>query len=422
MVNSKRGCGVWACVLASVFLAGLAMRAAGQEFTKIADYGTPIPGGTGTFTTLTQPQVHQGNVVFGGAGTGASGIYRFDPGTGARSVAVDTSAGLPGGGSPLLNTFSAYGNDVSLMGFSGASSGFGLYTTRGGTLHKVPGTDAFTVLTIAPTSTDAQRILFHKEFSRTIGQPTIEPGFAVVNVAEAVSNGIGQTPVYKFIARDGGYAYSDHFRYTGTRGNYRIGSTDGELWWFADGSFNNALWPSHKLPGEPETSHTWSGGPPIFSYDGDTLAFFAQASSTPDLANSVTQRGFYTKDAAGQVRTVANDDTPVPGGTGTFTTFANVTIDNGNVVFIGGPSSTSLGIFAASGGTVTEVIGVGDALDGKSVSALSFSGDRPLSGNDLVFTAEFTDGSKGLFLTQVPEPAALSCVAAIAILLARRRG
>ena len=88
---------------------------------------------------------------------------------------------------------------------------------------------------------------------------------------------------------------------------------------------------------------------------------------------------------------------------------------------IGGPSSTSLGIFAASGGTVSEVVGVGDTLDGKTVSALSFSGDRPLSGSDLVFTAEFTDGSKGLFLTQVPEPAALGCVAAVVFLLARRR-
>jgi hypothetical protein len=255
------------------FLAGLGAEA--QGFTKIADLNTAVPGGGGTFATLTQPQIHMGNVVFGGAGSNASGIYRFDPATGERSIVVNTTGGLPGGGSPLLNAFSVYGNDVSLMGFS-VSSDFGLYTTRGGTLHKVPGSDALSLFQIAPTSMDGQRILFHREFNRMTGQtPMREPGFAVVNAAETISNGGGQTPVYKFIARDGGYAYSDHFRYSGTKGNYRIGSSNGELWWFADGSFNNTLWPSH-------------------SYDGDTLAFFAQASSTSDLANSVTQKGIYT--------------------------------------------------------------------------------------------------------------------------------
>jgi hypothetical protein len=69
---------------------------------------------------------------------------------------------------------------------------------------------------------------------------------------------------------------------------------------------------------------------------------------------------------------------------------------------------------------MAEVISVGDMLDGKTVSALSFSGDRPLWGDDLVFTAEFSDGSKGLFLTQVPEPAAMVLLAGAALFISRR--
>jgi hypothetical protein len=419
MLKSERGlCSTpWIVVWALVVVIG--SHATAQDFTRIADLNTPVPGGTGTFLTLTQPQVHRGNIVFGGGGAGASGIYRFDPTTGTRSVVLDGSAALPGGGSPNLNTFSVYGSDVSFLGFSQASSSSALFTTRGG-LHLVPGTgNPFTEFG-RTTSMDATRILYPRTYTRGTINPFQEPGAALVNPDGTISP-FGTTPVHRYVARDGGLAVADHFRYAGTTGNYRIWA-GGIEWWFADGSTPTFLWSSHKLPGEPDTGHSWSGGPPIFSYDGDTLVFFAQASSGPDLANTLTQKGIYTKDAGGNVRTVVNDDTPIPGGTGTFTTFANVTIDNGNVVFLAGPSAASLGIFAASGGTVTEVIGVGDTLDGKTVSALSFSGDRPLSGSDLVFTAEFTDGSRGLFLTQVPEPAAVGCVAAAVFLFARRRG
>jgi hypothetical protein len=68
MLNSKRGFCLQAWLLALSCLVGASDYAPAQGFTRIADLNTPVPGGTGTFATLTQPQVHHGNFVFGGRG------------------------------------------------------------------------------------------------------------------------------------------------------------------------------------------------------------------------------------------------------------------------------------------------------------------------------------------------------------------
>ena len=65
-------------------------RADTRTFPKIADQSTAVPGGTGTFTAFTQPQVSQGNIVFAATGPGSQlGIYRYDKATQSRSVIVD---------------------------------------------------------------------------------------------------------------------------------------------------------------------------------------------------------------------------------------------------------------------------------------------------------------------------------------------
>src|SRR5688572_16752876 len=128
---------------AVLFLASLAPAAFAQQAPiKIADLTTPIPGGTGNFTRLSQPQVSLGNIVFTGAGPNNQlGIYRFDSLTRALSPIIDNNdARLPPGGA--LASFdqlgmSVYGPDVSFIGWA-QFIGNALYTTRGG-LRRVPG-------------------------------------------------------------------------------------------------------------------------------------------------------------------------------------------------------------------------------------------------------------------------------------------
>src|SRR4051812_39555992 len=102
MPLAKRGLLVFLSAVAS--LAPLA-RADLRTFQKIVDTNTPIPGGTGNFSSLTHAQVPQNNVVF--AGNGASnqrGIYRFNPATSALSTVVDQNTVLPGSPPSILST------------------------------------------------------------------------------------------------------------------------------------------------------------------------------------------------------------------------------------------------------------------------------------------------------------------------------
>lgn len=106
----------------------------------VADTGTPIPGGTGNFTSLDLPvRSENGTVVFRGQGSGGqSGIYIFSGGT--LSVIADENTPIPGGtgnftafdGDPIV----AGGNTVAIEG-NGPSSQNGYYLFMGGTLSKI---------------------------------------------------------------------------------------------------------------------------------------------------------------------------------------------------------------------------------------------------------------------------------------------
>lgn len=77
-------------------------------------------------------------------------------------------------------------------------------------------------------------------------------------------------------------------------------------------------------------------------------------------------------------------------------------------------------IFAEIDGKFEYVLSTYDTLDGKTISAIRWTTDM-MNGAELFFTAEFTDGSNGVFAVVVPEPASLTTIAAAALLLRRRR-
>ena len=417
------------CVLVCA-LAIWACEAGAQAFTKIADLQTPIPGGTGAFTNLTQPQVSLGNVVFAGAGlNNQRGIYRFDATSGTVSPIVDGRAPLPTGGQLTYLEglgWSVYGPDVSFLSYGATGiDGIVLYTTRGG-LHEVPGVNAFQLFSSppqAPTSMASRYITFGWSWQSRFGPPLKTYG-AVYDTGEKFVRNFGWT-VERFLARDSGGPVLTRLTNAGIPAYNYLASAAGTFEFSDRLGLGNTYRPNFFLPGEPTTSYTFLGTNPTFSAD-DRASVALVAYSSPDAdINHRTQWGVYTKAGTGGVlTTVANNQTPVPNrqGGATFASFDAVAIDGPNIVFIGSSAAGPAGMFMWSNGSLGEVLSVGDSLDGKTISSLSFSDDRPLSGNDLVFTAGFTDGSKGLFLTQVPEPAALGCVAAAVLILSRRRG
>jgi hypothetical protein len=119
------------------------------------------------------------------------------------------------------------------------------------------------------------------------------------------------------------------------------------------------------------------------------------------IGSGVNQQGVYGCESAAPVepcRHIADLTTAIPEGTGTFTGFTAVSASLGHTAFLGLGTNGQAGIYVAS--TLKKVIAVGDRLTGKVVAGLRFGRDG-MVGNRLGFTATFTDGSEGVFVTEV---------------------
>jgi hypothetical protein len=118
---------------------------------------------------------------------------------------------------------------------------------------------------------------------------------------------------------------------------------------------------------------------------------------------------------------IADLKTFIPSGTGTFTSFYPlVATDGGIVAFLGYGIGGQRGIYSYEGGVLEKVLDLNTTLDGKSVSDLFFYSEG-LDARNLLFQANFTDGSSGLFIASVPEPSAIALAAVGMLALSRRR-
>ena len=121
----------------------------------------------------------------------------------------------------------------------------------------------------------------------------------------------------------------------------------------------------------------------------------------------------------GVLNVVVDESVLFPGSVYPYSSFSGVSIDQGNVAFKAdaGPYTNPLrGIFADFGGGIESIITVSDVLDvksndikpapnfgtnidmldGKTPTQFSLSNDG-LSGNKIVFSVTFTDGSLGIY-------------------------
>jgi hypothetical protein len=84
---------------------------------------------------------------------------------------------------------------------------------------------------------------------------------------------------------------------------------------------------------------------------------------------------------------------------GTTQTFSNPSISDRTIIFRAQASNGIERIYISKNGALpTALLTSGTKLDGKTISALTLSGNgRAIAGNSLVFTATFTDSSKALY-------------------------
>jgi hypothetical protein len=116
--------------------------------------------------------------------------------------------------------------------------------------------------------------------------------------------------------------------------------------------------------------------------------------------------GIYAE-IGGMLIRIADSETLIPGRAETFAGFTaqhqELSIHGETVAFYASASSGPSGIYVHRDGQLHKVAEVGDLLDGRTVSGFGF-GPRGLSGDALAFNASFEDGTYGVFLATIPEP------------------
>lgn len=254
------------------------------EFTKIVDTETAVPGGAGTFDAVGQVSLRNGRFAFRASASTGPGIYvgtASDPST--IGVAYDTDTQIPGG-SGTFTQFHTPSSSWGRLAFRGEGSGGqdGIYTDASGALE---------VAADRGTSIPGG----HGTFER-FSNPWMYGGALV-------------------------------FRATGPDGQDGIYMFDGSLRMVANTGIH--------IPGGHGPFETFGGGNVhgflfgIPAIDDDGCVVFRGSGGG--------RAGVYMANPHGTLTTIADTDTPIPGGAGTFSSFETSVqagnVQHGHVVF-----------------------------------------------------------------------------------------
>ncbi|MEB3281395.1 MAG: choice-of-anchor tandem repeat NxxGxxAF-containing protein [Lyngbya sp.] len=414
-------------------------------FTRIANTNTSIPNREETFdgfsffdTDLLWPTINdRGDVAFYGRGIleennpSIAGIYIY---TDSLQFVVDTNTPIPNDPFPSDNTDSFLGFtppflnnngelafrsliaiDPSVQGLE--SLKIGIYKTVGGlnTLNTVadpntliPGsTETFQALSPFISFNENGNVVFVGSnndgsifFPETQGGIYIDTDTTGLTPAVELNDPIpNQTEIFDFflfpdINNNGTVVFDGRKENRSSNGIYK--SEGGVLTTIVD---NNTP--------VPNSTGTFSNASyPRLNQNGNVAFFGSQFSDN----NTLTNIGVYTD--IGGINLVADTNTPIPNGVGNFITFASDAEstptdsfpsdllsldDNGVVAFVGVGSEEQQGIYTNLNGELETVIDLNTPLEGKIIQDLAF-GPEGLSGNQIAFSALFTDGTEGIYV------------------------
>jgi hypothetical protein len=341
-----------ACLIASASLAVRTPLAWGQwTLTRVADTSTPVPGGSGNFgvgggNPFTAPSYDEGEVLFWGRQgslNGPDGVYAWRSGT--LSVVADRNTLLPGTSSTFSHFVSQQG--IATDGSSPTFTAGSLAAGRGGIYSKV-------------------------------GQQLVP----VVESTMSVPGGSGTFAHFTSPSRDGAavtFAGGDNALPppSGTRGLYR--STNGQISLIAD--INTPL---------PQGGGNFAG----FKQQGLSGSRVAFTANDPSH-----QSGVYETDInGGPISLIADTNTPLPGGQGSFTRLESASISGDNVSFLDyyNPAQSSrAAVYARINGSLHAIAGPGTPLPGGLT--VGYCGAAAISGDSIAFIA-YHLGGQGIFV------------------------
>ena len=308
-------------------------------FSMVASNSTPIPSGSGMFTTFNAPVLGGGRVVF--TPGSAFGVYTNMTGTLTRLA--DTSTAIPGSSS----TFAQFGSpffDGSLPIFRGTGTGVGgAYSADSG------------IVMIADTHTQVP------EGGGTFSFAWVQPSGIVAR----------RGPNAIFLA---GFVSSPPF--SGATGLYR---------WNA-GTLATLVNLSTPVPGSSAAFRS-------FTYT--SMSTSAAAIVGTDTAGG---HGIWTVPlVGGPLTTIVDTTTPIPAGTGTFGGFGTVSMDGPNIAFGAGGPPAQVGTYAWLDGALIRIADLNTTAPEGGLFISLNQAPPSISGHNIVFEATNSAGRHGIY-------------------------
>ena len=444
-----------------VLLLASASPSLAQDFTwsKLYDSSTPLPGTNKNPFFLSPPAISGGNVAFSARYTDEFGDYEgvYALTNGSLGRVIDTSMTLPDSAGAVMDytiySPAIHGNDVALyaVGFRpGTPEGSspwnaGIYRWSNGALARVAD-EQMNVPGAASKFFDFNRpdirngtIIFNGVDADGVaaGVYTHSPGGGPLNVvADTATRVPGRDfNFYGFPYRlphttllpDGSALFLGGYRppppgHTsgGLFGIYRTAGPAGPLQTIAEDGVT-------PIPSAAPNARFLDVYTATVADDDGTVVFFGRDATT---------RGIYAV-RDGAIQRIVDNSTLLPDGTKTFGSFGRFFDDvyfaynNGVLLFEGydyfTPNNNVLhGLYVATlDGDVYPLLSAGQQFDGKTIDYWLFGPDS-LDSNNVGLSVHFTDGSSGIYTTStasiaIPEPAALSLIATLALAATRPR-
>ncbi len=379
-------------VMLSLLVATSASAQIRFTYTRIADTNTAIPGGSGDFTNFdSEGHVISGTeVVFDGGGSGQEGRYLWSGGTLSRIV--DLTTAIPGGtGNFILFTdFGFSGSTVIVSGHGSGPHQEGIYsfTSAGGSptviadFNTAIPSGSGNFADFAENSYDGGAVFFGGESAAALEGVYTNTSGALARVADEntlLPDGSGDTfdRFFEPAIRNGLIS----FRAT-------VGSVQDGIYADFGSGLTVVADETTTLPGGGGTFTGFDES----SIDGNNVAFQARDASSAS--------GVYLSEA-GSISVIADANTPMPNGPGTFMFASDPTVDGDFVLFDGSNEIDLDGVYLSYRRVIVPVATTGDLLDGRIVDVADTNPHNALRGNLITFTARFTDGSRGVYLAEI---------------------
>lgn len=391
-----------------VVSAGLNVRV---TFLKIADFNTPVPEGAGSFPTFGAPSFADGAVAFNGAGETppgcltSEGIYIYQ--ASQLNMVVNGCTLVPGyPGGLMFVAFSQPAVGVGNVTFTGAADHARCYC-RG--IYNWHADEGLTIVA-DPSTPDPGGYGYLDEFftvSRDGGSLGFTAWTSMCTHGVYVSTNIGDIALVanwdtKIPGGEGAFsAFGFHVTVGEGIVAFTGGTSDHKQWgvYASQAGVTKIADKNTSIPGGTGMFTDFGDWP---STDGGCVAFYGEQIGV----GQIDQKGIYTN-LGGQLRVVADLNTPIPDGTGSFTAFRSLLwpgmgIDNARVAFRGEGPGGQVGIYCEINGQLIKVIDLTEkSLEaGKTLRALEID-EQCLDGNRLGFYAEFEGGTPGEYFAGV---------------------